>query len=150
MSKFKVGDVVKRTYDVESYCLHQGSPVGTVTSVGPMGWLQIDGWSDTSGNIHPWDYRYFRLSDKPADDPLPPAPESVLYNARSDMGCNLEVAALPANAYYDARIRIGVWNNTGAKQGKVTCLTPDAALQLAHDLRRMAMDIRRKERHVQA
>lgn len=80
------------------------------------------------------------------DDPLPPAPESVLYNVRSDRGCNLEVASLPANEYYDARIRVGVWNNCGAKQGKVTCLTPDAALQLAHDLTRMAMEIKRKEK----
>lgn len=80
------------------------------------------------------------------DDPLPPAPKSVLYNARSDQGCNLEVASLKANEYYDARIRIGVWNNVGAKQGKVTCLTPDAALQLAHDLTRMAMEIKRKEK----
>lgn len=80
------------------------------------------------------------------DDPLPPAPESALYNALSDGGCNLEVAMLAANAYYDGRIRISVRNNQGAKQGKVTCLTPDAALQLAHDLNRMANEIKRRER----
>lgn len=80
------------------------------------------------------------------DDPLPPAPESALHNALSDGGCNLEVAMLAANEYYDGRIRISVRNNQGAKQGKVTCLTPDAALQLAHDLNRMANEIKRRER----
>lgn len=78
------------------------------------------------------------------DDPLPPVPDSVMYNA--GQGCRLEVATLPPNANYEARVRIGVFSNTLVYQGKCTCLEPDEALQLAHDLRRMAMEIKRKQK----
>lgn len=122
-------------------------PVGTkvrvretcVGGAGPGYFVELS--TEPGSNIY---YAEYRLG--PVDDPLPPAPESVLYNVRSDQGCNLEAASLKANEYYDARIRIGVWSNRNPEQGKVTCLTPDAALQLAHDLRRMAMEIKRKEK----
>lgn len=78
------------------------------------------------------------------DDPLPPVPDSVMYNA--GQGCRLEVATLPPNANYEARVRIGVYSNTLVYQGKCTCLEPDEALQIAHDLRRMAMEIKRKQK----
>lgn len=143
MSNFKIGDVVKRLD--AGFLHHVGPEPHVVTGVTTDGWLQVNHWRGLSGQEYPWYAKYFTLVDG-GDDELPPAPESVLYNARSDKGCNLEVASLKANEYYDARIRIGVWNNCGAKQGKVTCLTPDAALQLAHDLRRMAMEIKRKEK----
>lgn len=86
--------------------------------------------------------------DVTEDDPLPPVPDSVMYNA--GQGCRLEVATLPPNANYEARVRIGVFSNTLVYQGKCTCLEPDEALQLAHDLRRMAMQIKRNQKQEQA
>ena len=85
---------------------------------------------------------------QPQDDPLPPVPDSVMYNA--GQGCRLEVATLPPNADYEARVRIGVFSNTFMYQGKCTCLEPDEALQLAHDIRRMAMEIKRNQKQEQA
>lgn len=82
------------------------------------------------------------------DDLLPPVPDSVMYNA--GQGCRLEVATLPPNANYEARVRIGVFSNTLVYQGKCTCLEPDEVLQLAHDLRRMAMQIKRNQKQEQA
>lgn len=140
MGNFKVGDVVER---VSGCDLSDGLPAGEVGIVSVLhgnDFVEIGGYGD-------WEHyvKNLELVER-GDDPLPPAPESVLYNARSDQWCSLEVSSLKANEYYDARIRIGVRNNCG-EHGKVTCLTPEAALQLAHDLRRMAMEIRRKERN---
>lgn len=92
-------------------------------------------------------YKKSRLALR-QDDPLPPVPDSVMYNA--GQGCRLEVATLPPNANYEARVRIGVYSNTLVYQGKCTCLEPDEALQLAHDLRRMAMQIKRNQKQEQA
>lgn len=90
----------------------------------------------------------YHLPPLQQDDPLPPVPDSVMYNA--GQGCRLEVATLPPNANYEARVRIGVFSNTLVYQGKCTCLEPDEALQLAHDLRRMAMKIKRDQKQEQA
>lgn len=67
---------------------------------------------------------------------LPTAPTSVTYNAATDMN-TLTVK----KAASDARIYIGFKGHLVA-----TLLEPDDALQLCHDLRRMAMDIKRKEK----
>lgn len=152
MGKFKVGDVVKRTLDVQSYCLCQGSPVGVVTSVGSMGWLQIDGWSDTSGNTHPWSPAYFVLTDEQTDDPLPPAPASALYfNSETSKG---DDQRLKVYASIDGCVDIMVIPRTNSPASKAVSvryglgvgLHPDDALQLAHDIRRMAMALKRKEK----
>lgn len=140
MGNFKVGDTVKR---VSTCGILAGLPAGKVGIVRVLrgtGFVGVEGYGG-------WLHNPASLELVTWDDELPPAPESVLYNACSDHGCSLEVSSLKANEYYDARIRIGVRNNCGAKQGKVAYLTPDAALQLAHDLRRMAMEIRRQERN---
>lgn len=142
MHNFKAGDEAILVSVEPHWKVQVGTKVRvhkpTVGGAGPGYYVEL--------STQPGSTRYYaehRLG--PVDDPLPPAPESVLYNARSDQWCSLEVSSLKANEYYDARIRIGVRNNCG-EHGKVTCLTPDAALQLAHDLRRMAMEIRRKEK----
>lgn len=76
------------------------------------------------------------------DDPLPPAPESVRYYHRGYYGIH-------ADAYLDVhsghfasgpRIRINDKDNRGIT------IDADTALQLAHDLTRMAMEIKRKEK----
>lgn len=76
------------------------------------------------------------------DDPLPPAPESVMYiSATRGVERQLRVQALGD--------RLDVHCGTDVRgEGRSVVLDPDAALQLAHDLRRMAMDIKRKQKEV--
>lgn len=79
------------------------------------------------------------------DDPLPPAPESVRYNEGAG-GFPFEVKSLRANADHPNRIRLGVLCGDRGITHKYVVIDPDAALQLAHDLTRMAMEIKRKEK----
>lgn len=148
MTKFKVGDMVVGNQNDGINGVKQGCLYEVVATELAHGYDYIK--TDLSLGCWVLSERFDLYKAVPyqeeQDDLLPPAPESVLYNIRSDQGCNLEAASLKANEYYDARIRIGVWSNRNPKQGKVTCLTPDAALQLAHDLTRMAMEIKRKEK----
>lgn len=78
------------------------------------------------------------------DDPLPPAPESVRYNDeyyhRSTYKQTwLDVKQDPSQIYIET-------GQYGEYKGVGIVLSPDAALQLAHDLTRMAMEIKRKEK----
>ena len=70
------------------------------------------------------------------DDPLPPAPESVMY----------------FNHDNTRKLTAAIEGTVVAVGAEGTCLKvrmpPDAVLQLAHDLRRMAMDIKRKQKGV--
>lgn len=84
----------------------------------------------------------FELVAAMGDDELPPAPKSVRYYHWGYHGIN-------ADAYLDVysgafvsgpRIRIKDKDNQGIT------INADAALQLAHDLTRMAMEIKRKEK----
>lgn len=77
------------------------------------------------------------------DDPLPPAPESVRYNEGAG-GFPFEVKSLRANAYHPNRIRLGVLCGDLAITHKYVVIDPNTALQLAHDLNRMANEIKRK------
>lgn len=79
------------------------------------------------------------------DDPLPPAPESVRYNEGAG-GFPFEVKSLRANEYHPNRIRLGVLCGDRDITHKYVVIDPDSALQLAHDLTRMAMEIKRKEK----
>lgn len=79
------------------------------------------------------------------DDPLPPAPESVRYNEGAG-GFPFEVKSLRANEYHPNRIRLGVLCGDRDITHKYVVIDPDSALQLAHDLNRMANEIKRKER----
>lgn len=77
------------------------------------------------------------------DDPLPPAPESARY-----IGLNSMVRSqLDLWPHADTlRMKVGYGELDGSD--KLVVLDPDSALQLAHDLRRMAMDIKRKQKEV--
>lgn len=111
--------------------------------------VDFEEYASTYSKLTPtgYDVAYLLPKVEAEDDPLPPVPGSVMYNA--EQASRLEVATLPPNAnYYEARIRIGVYSNAYVHQGRCTSLDPDAALQLAHDLRRMAMDIKRKQKEV--
>ncbi len=152
MIKFKVGDAVERVRGVEAYSACQGSTVGTVTAVGPQGWLQIDGWMDTSNNRYPWHSENFIHTTKTVDDSLPPAPTSALYfNSETSKGNDQR---LKVSSGFDGCVDIMVIPRTNSPASRSVSvyrgigigLHPDDALQLAHDIRRMAMEIKRKEK----
>lgn len=78
------------------------------------------------------------------DDPLPPAPESVRYNDE------YAIPGIYKTTWLDVkRDPHHVYLETGqydTDHGVGMVLGPDAALQLAHDLNRMANEIKRKEK----
>lgn len=145
MTKFKVGDVVERTGGVSgvwrAFAARDTGPY-IVTSTTPGGWIQLNGCESIHEGLgkHPFDDDNFTLVEQ--DDQLPPAPESVRYYHRGYYGIH-------ADAYLDVhsghfasgpRIRINDKNNRGIT------IDADTALQLAHDLTRMAMEIKRREK----
>ncbi|WNO30007.1 hypothetical protein [Enterobacter phage SDFMU_EhYP] len=73
------------------------------------------------------------------EDPLPPAPESALYVNKWRWGVGVRNLG--------DEVQIGTGNPNSCNHGwTYATLDPDAALQLAHDLNRMAMEIKRKEK----
>ena len=152
MSKlFKVGDKVVR----KASCGEDGfflSKLGrdmyyTVTSVVyGGGFIQIDGLV-LPNNKHPWCACNFELYQEP-DNELPPVPDKVAYmNSKRDRGNDQRLFLEKDNGYGEGLMYIGVVPKKGSTRAKVEIginIDPDSALQLAHDLRRMAMDIKRK------
>lgn len=149
MSKFKVGDKVVRTKDCgkdENFLSKLGRDIYyTVTSVSGDSWLQVDGWVYREDK-HPWCALNFELYQEPEDEELPPVPDSVYYpdmftllTGKRAVGdtSGLTVRQSP---YTEEAISLSIYRS------KWTRLDADAALQLAHDLRRMAMEIKRKEK----
>lgn len=158
MSKlFEVGDKVVRKPRKENttFEMHQGSfDYYTITSISKGGgWLQLDNFTDRGKDQHPWYALNFELYQEPEDE-LPPVPDSVMYfNSVRDEGNDQHLVVERtdrSDAWHDeatAHIGLKVAPRTGSKRAAEAIginLTPDAALQLAHDLRRMAMEIKRK------
>lgn len=142
MSKFKVGDKVVRTKDCgkdENFLSKLGQEIYyTVTSVIGDYWLQVDGWID-GADKHPWYASKFELYQEP-EDKLPPVPRSVSYlkeNGRRKLvaGINGDSVNVLISLRYRGKPEVLGYN-----------MEPDAALQLAHDIRRMAMQIKREQR----
>lgn len=142
MHKFKVGDKVvrKQFKDNEIFKSHLGDCIYyTITDISTRGyWLQLNNFS--------YDYESaanFELYQEP-DDELPPVPDSVYYPDMYTLLTGLPAAGgtsgLTArkSPYTPEAISLSIDGS------KWTRLDADAALQLAHDLRRMAMDIKRK------
>ena len=146
MTKFKVGDVVERAgRDSNTWLDFTAADAGpyVVTSTTAGGWIQINCYKGYDGyNTHPFEASKFKLAEQ--DDPLPPAPESVRYN-EGMAGFTFEVKSLVENAYHPNRIRLGVLCGDRDITHKYVVIDPDSALQLAHDLNRMANEIKRKE-----
>lgn len=155
MSMFKVGDKVVRKEEMGKDTFFQerlGSKIYyVVTSVSSGGyWLQLDGWCSNQ-NTHPWYVLNFELYQEPEDE-LPPVPGSVMYYNSTTSEDNFQHMLVQPHWELEGHLTIAI-----VKSGKKfdpsayvdvlsLNLEPDAALQLAHDIRRMAMDIRRKER----
>lgn len=143
MSKFKVGDKVVRKprKDHLSFKREQGDyDYYVITDTSENGhWLQLND-SIIDGDRCPWYALNFELYQEP-DDELPPAPSSVSY--LKENGRRKLVANICGGSVVNVVLSLDWCGKT-----EVLCygLEPDAALQLAHDLRRMAMEIRRKEK----
>lgn len=150
MSKFKIGDKVVAVAAgagfMEILLRIQGDKdYYTVTRTSAGGyWLQLDGVHYFKDPV-PWCAEYFKLYQEP-DDELPPVPDSVYYpdmytllTGRPAVGGTSGLTARKS-PYPSEAISLSIDGS------KWTRLDADAALQLAHDLRRMAMDIKRKEK----
>lgn len=153
MHKFKVGDKVVRKEEMGKDTFFQdrlgGKIYYVVTSVSDGGyWLQLDWWC-SNRNTHPWYVLNFELYQEP-DEELPPVPSSVSYlNTKRDPGNDQRLVLERDSETDEGLLYIGIVprkNSTRAEQAIGVNMSPDAALQLAHDLRRMAMDIKRKEK----
>lgn len=149
MSKFKVGDKVVASAGAGFIQLLQYTQgvkdYYTVTHTSAGGyWLQLDG-KRRFGDLVPWCSEYFELYQEP-DDELPPVPESVYYPDMYTLLTGLRACkgtsglTVRKSPYTSEAISLSI------DDSKWTRLDADAALQLAHDLRRMAMDIKRKEK----
>lgn len=134
MSNFKIGDVVERL-DANFLRLVGPGP-HVVTGVGTYGRLQINHWRN--GGSYPWSPQYFTLVEG-VDDELPPAPKSVRYYTVPSKTQYLDILH---NEFGEVEIR-----SILPDFASYNYLTPDAALQLAHDLNRMANEIKRRERN---
>lgn len=142
MHNFKVGDVVERV-DAGNYSGMPSGKQGIITEVSRNGSnVRINGYGS-------WWHLAKSLRAVEQDDPLPPAPESVMYfNSIRDEGNDQCITVRPDNdPYYTGTLCISVHPRGDYAGYQSVALDPDAALQLAHDLRRMAMEIKRKERN---
>lgn len=152
MSKFKVGDKVVRTKDCgkdENFLSKLGRDIYyTVTSVIGDHWLQVDGWVD-GADEHPWYARNFELYQEPEDE-LPPVPDSVAYlNTKRDPGNDQRLVLERDSETDEGLLYIGIVPRKGSTRAEREIginMSPDAALQLAHDLRRMAMSVKREQK----
>lgn len=152
MSMFKVGDKVvrKEWCGEDEYFISKlgSSPYYIVTSVSAGGrFIQVDGFI-TRSDRHPWYVNNFELYQEPEDEELPPVPASVTYvNSKRDPGNDQRLVLEKDNGDGEGLMYIGVVPKKGSTRAKVEIginIDPDSALQLAHDLRRMAMEIKRK------
>lgn len=154
MSKFKVGDKVVRAAGGENIGLFRAiqgvKDYYTITCISKQGyWLQLDG-VQYKGDHFPWNWSNFELYQEPEDDELPPAPASVSYlNTKRDRGNDQRLVLEIDSETDEGLLYIGIIPRKGSTRVEREIginMGPDAALQLAHDLRRMAMDIKRKEK----
>lgn len=150
MSKFKVGDKVVRTKDCgkdENFLAKLGRDICyTVTSVSGAYWLQVDGWVDQDDE-HPWYSLNFELYQEPEDEELPPVPEQVAYmNSKRDRGNDQRLVLDKDNGEGEGLMYIGIIPRKGSTRAQEEIginIDPDSALQLAHDILRMAMAVKR-------
>ena len=110
-------------------------------------WLQVDGWVD-GDDEHPWYSLNFELYQEPEADELPPVPDREVYlNFKRDHGNDQRLVLDKDNGCGEGLMYIGVIPRKGSTRAQEEIginIDPDSALQLAHDLRRMAMEIKRK------
>lgn len=145
MSKFKIGDKVVLAPGTSCatafYDLQGDRDYYTVTDVASEGafWLQLDFKTRNRVDPYPWHWSYFNMYQEPEDE-LPPVPRSVSYlkeNGRRKLvaGINGDLVNVLISLSYCGKPEVLGYS-----------MEPDAALQLAHDLNRMANEIKRKQK----
>ncbi|UVX30903.1 hypothetical protein A1c_00023 [Klebsiella phage VLCpiA1c] len=153
MQKFKVGDKVVRKEGMGKDKFFQDSIGGSiyyvVTSVSNGGyWLQLDGWC-SNRNTHPWYVLNFELYQEQENE-LPPVPDGVTYMNSKRAPGNDQRLVLERYSYTDENLLyIGIVTKKKSTRAGLEIginIDPDSALQLAHDLRRMAMKIKREQK----
>ena len=142
MSNFKVGDVVVAIREFPGQ-LTLGKEY-TILSIVYDHWHRV---RTNDGKVDGFPANTFKLA---ADAPLPPVLVMVAYmNSKRDRGNDQRLVLEKDNGEGEGLMYIGVVPKKGSTRAKVEIginIDPDSALQLAHDLRRMAMDIKRKEK----
>lgn len=133
MKHFKNGADVVVVEEVADFRVGDTHTVDYVDRYGRV-WLDCGGWLQA---------KRLRLVEQ--DDPLPPAPESVRYNDEYPNRSAYKQTWLDVKQD-DNQVYIET-GQYGESKGVGMVLSADAALQLAHDLTRMAMEIKRKEKH---
>lgn len=137
MVNFKVGDAVKRVYNCGVPAGLPAGKVGLVSVLRGTGFVEIEGYGG-------WLHNTENLELVTWDDELPPAPESVRYNDEYPDRTAYEQTWLDVKrCTHRIYLESGQY---GTSRGVGMEISPEAALQLAHDLRRMAMEIKRKEK----
>ncbi|QIN95046.1 hypothetical protein CX1_13 [Klebsiella phage CX1] len=149
MSKFKVGDKVQRINKIEGKTMR-----GEVVTKGPGLYIDIKLTEGAgihyAGDIYGGSADFWQLIEEA--DELPPVPDSVMYYNSTAGEDNFQHMLVQPHWELEGHLSISIVKS-GIKfdplaYGDVLSLNlePDAALQLAHDLRRMAMGIKRKEK----
>jgi hypothetical protein len=147
MSKFKVGDKVQRINKIEGKTMR-----GEVFTKGPGLYIDIKLTEGAgihySGDIYGGSADFWQLIEEA--DELPPVPSSVTYlNTKRDPGNDQRLVLERPSWLEEGLLYIGIIPNDGSTRAEREIginMNPDAALQLAHDIRRMAMAVRREGR----
>lgn len=144
MSKlFKVGDKVQRINKIEGKTMR-----GEIVTQGPGLYIDIKLTEGAgihyAGDIYDGSADFWQLIEEV--DELPPVPDSVYY---PDM-YTLLTGSRAAGGTSGLTVRQSPYTaeaiSLSIDHSKWTRLDADAALQLAHDLRRMAMKIKREQK----
>ncbi|UKS71307.1 hypothetical protein NER40_00010 [Klebsiella phage vB_KpnP_NER40] len=142
MSNFKVGDAVVAVREFPGQ-LTRGKEY-TILSISYEGWHRV---RTDNGTVDGFTANAFRQA---TDDPLPPVPDSVAYlNTKRDPGNDQRLVLERDSDTDEGLLYIGIVPRKGSTRAEREIginMSPDAALQLAHDLRRMAMSVKREQK----
>lgn len=148
MSKlFKVGDKVVRTKKIDGKIMR-----GEIVTKGPGPAIDIKltegAGSYNAGDIYGGSIYFWEVVEEA--DELPPVPAKVAYmNSKRDPGNDQRLVLEKDNGDGEGLMYIGVVPKKGSTRAKVEIginIDPDSALQLAHDIRRMAMSVKREQK----
>lgn len=140
MSNFKVGDKVVAVREFPGQ-LTRGKEY-TILSISYGHWHRV---RKDNGLVGGFSANAFKLA---ADDPLPPVPSSVSYmNTKRDPGNDQRLVLEKDSDTNEGLLYIGIVPRKGSTRAEREIginMSPDSALQLAHDIRRMAMKVKRE------
>lgn len=147
MSKFKVGDKVRRILGLDGDATY-----GVVVETNPNSRIDVQLTAPagpyTAGHIYLGNSSFWELLEE--DDELPPVPDKVAYmNSKRDRGNDQRLVLEKDNGDGEGLMYIGVVPKKGSTRAKVEIginIDHDSALQLAHDIRRMAMSVKRAQK----